>query len=140
MRRLLSPTIALALSGFLASCASAVVPAPAPPPPAVVAPPAPRCAPGVAREPKDARVRMGTLGDDVRRCFLVGRASDDGDKIVVEVAIGEDGGVRDAKVVTAPPGKASASSCAEQALRKASFATFCGDDVAVRWTYALQAR
>jgi hypothetical protein len=81
---------------------------------------------------------MIAAGDDVRRCFLIGGSTDDAAKIVVDVAIAEDGTVREAKVLSALSGKAAASGCAEKALRSATFARFCGDDVSVRWTYALQ--
>ena len=49
----------------------------------------------------------------------------------------EDGSVQRASVVSAPEGKQSAASCVEKALRRATFATHCGDAVDIRWTYSL---
>jgi outer membrane biosynthesis protein TonB len=81
---------------------------------------------------------MSSLGDDVRRCYIIGQSPDEGGKVVVEVAIAQDGAVRAARIIQSPGGKAEAASCAEKALKKASFSTFCGDDVSLRWTYTLR--
>lgn len=81
---------------------------------------------------------MISIGDEVKRCFLLGANADEASRVVVDVAIAEDGSVRTAKVLTAPANKAAAVGCAEKALLSATFGPFCGDDVSVRWTYALQ--
>lgn len=133
LRRFAVPVASL----VLVACSSAPQkPAPAGPPPPPPAPAA--CAKGTPREPSDARAKMTSLGDEVRRCFILGAKPGEALQLTAEVTIGEDGKVRSAKIQGAPSGREAARSCAEKALSGASFATFCGDDVAVSWSYTVK--
>ena len=98
MRRLVQVLLPLAL----AACSSA--PPPAAPPPAAPPPAAPvaMCAEGTPRQPNDVRERMGALGEDVRRCFLVGGRTDEAVKLTADVVISDDGKVKKARISGAP--------------------------------------
>jgi hypothetical protein len=128
---------ALVLTFATMGCAADPPPPPAPPPaPVAEAPPAPRCSRDDASEPSDARGKMRALGEDVRRCFLLGSHKDPATSVEVELKIAESGAVTSASVFGAdsnPP----AVSCSQKALRQGTFGKFCGNDVTIRWKYTL---
>ena len=136
MRELLCLAVGLA-SSMIVGCASDPPPPAAPPPaPIAEAPPAPRCAREDASEPADARGKMRALGEDVRRCFLIGSHKDAAKSVEVELKIAESGAVTAASVFGAASNQ-PAVTCSEKALKQGTFEKFCGNDVTIRWTYTL---
>lgn len=119
---------------FFVGCAGAEPP-PASRPSAAVAT-APACPPGSTDSPSDAHPRMAALQTDVRKCYALSTGGGEGE-VKVEITIGATGEVR-AATVLGSKGEPSARACLEKTLRTARFATFCGPDISIRWTYALR--
>ena len=122
--------------GLVTGCGAAGADAPPPstPPPTTAI--APACPPGSTDSPNDAQPRMASLQADVRKCYALATGSADSE-VKVEITIGATGDVRHAAVLG---GKSdpSARTCLERTLNGAKFASFCGPDVSIRWTYALR--
>jgi hypothetical protein len=98
----------------------------------------PRCPPGTASEPSDARARMSALEAPLKKCFALGSAGTYGvSTLQLEIVVGESGAVKDAKV-RAEDAQPAAAECAKNEAKKAKFAKFCGDDADIHWTYTLQ--
>jgi hypothetical protein len=75
-------------------------------------------------------------GNDVKGCFLLGKATSTPPSLRVSLRIGHDGRITslDAK---APGSETTQLECAEKVIKRLSFSRFCGDDVEVGWTYSL---
>lgn len=129
-----TPWFVVSVLVLLSACAGDPPPAPKAAPTAKVD--APRCPPGVDDSPSDAKGRMTSMQADVRKCFPLATGAADSE-VKVEVTIGEKGDVRQVTVLGGnadPSGRA----CFEKTMRAVKFATFCGPDVSLRWTYALR--
>lgn len=126
----------LALAGCGASPAPAPA-APAAPPPATQPGPArPRCTAADPNAPADAKPVMKQAGEDVKGCFLLGKASAAPSSVAIELSIGEKGAVSSVNA-SASGAEREQLSCVENTMKKQKFATFCGADVTIRWTYSL---
>ncbi|MCC6649404.1 MAG: hypothetical protein IT374_28025 [Polyangiaceae bacterium] len=137
-RLVLSSLCLVASSSCLVACgATAQRPATAPAPAPKASAPA-ACAPGTPREPPGVREKMSKVGDDVKRCFLLGGRAEDAVTLRTELVVSEDGHVKQATLTGAPPSKREATICAKRAIEAATFAPFCGDDVALGWTFSLR--
>lgn len=121
----------------VAACASSPPPTPAPAPPPRAAAPA-TCAPGTPREPPGVREKMSKLGDDVKRCYLLGGRTDEAVTLRTELVVSDDGRVKKATLTGSPASRKDAADCATKVLEGARFEAFCGDDVALGWTFALR--
>lgn len=79
---------------------------------------------------------MKQAGEEVKGCFLLGKATSAPSSVAIELSIHEDGSVasKKARADGAEPGQLS---CVENVLSKLKFSKFCGDNVALRWNYAL---
>ena len=133
--------ILLATALTLVACSTPKAP-PAPAPMASApkpAPVAPRCDAGAPDQPGDVRDKMRTLGGDVQRCFLLGAATkkDTGRTIRTELTISDNGKIKRLDM-TSPGADSSALDCARTSAQKVQFASFCGDDVTVQWSYTAQ--
>lgn len=115
------------------------------PPPPATAPAAPsaayagkpKCPAGSAEMPADAQTRMKSLDGDVRTCFTLGTPGKASSAIEVSVTVSESGKVTQARVLGAT-GNPSGEACVQDRLKKTTFGPFCGAEVEIRWTYALQ--
>jgi outer membrane biosynthesis protein TonB len=94
------------------------------------------CPPGSDSSPSDAKPRMTALQAEIRKCYTLATGGA-GAEVKVEITIGPSGEVREANVL-GTSGDPTARTCLEKTLRAAKFATFCGPDVSIRWTYALR--
>lgn len=124
--------------GSLAACASE----PPPPPAAPAAPSAayagtPKCPPGSAEMPADVQTRMKSLDGDIRTCFTLGTPGKATSSLEVSVTVAASGKVTKARVLGAT-GNPSGETCVADRLKKTAFGPFCGPEVEIRWTYALQ--
>ena len=81
---------------------------------------------------------MTSMQADVRRCFTLGTPGKSESTVKVEVVVAETGEVRDAHVVGDGGGHEAAVACMVKAFKGTKFSKFCGDDVAIAWTYALR--
>jgi len=79
---------------------------------------------------------MTSLQADIRKCYSLATGGSDSD-VKVEITIGASGDVRQATVLS-NAGDPSSRACLEKTMRAAKFASFCGPDVSIRWTYALR--
>ena len=132
------PLFAVTLAAALVACGSPP-PAAAPPPVASAPPPAPApCAANTPRQPTDVKPKMSSLGDEVRRCFLLGGPTDQPVNVKAELVVSDDGKVKKASASGVPSSRKGASECVNKALAAAKFASFCGDDVALSWTFTIQ--
>lgn len=116
-------------------------PAPAPQAPKAEAeppkaPPRPRCSSSDERSPQDAKPVMKQVGEEVKGCFLLGKATSTPSSVGVELSIHEDGAVARAKASAGGAEKGQLD-CVENAIKKLKFSKFCGDDVVIQWNYAL---
>ena len=102
---------------------------------AAAEPKKPRCPKGADEMPSDAKEKMAGMQGEVRRCWALGTGKS-ASTVKVEVTVTESGQVRRAKVIG--DGDPSAVQCMVKSLRTAHFAAFCGDDIDIAWTYALQ--
>lgn len=128
----------IVLVPLASACASEPPPAAAPPTaPSAAYAGTPKCPPGSAEMPADAQTRMKALDADVRTCFTLGTPGKAVSSLEVSVTVGEDGKVRKARVLGAT-GNPSGESCVADRLKKTTFGPFCGAEVEIRWTYALQ--
>ncbi len=134
----MSPARIFACSLWLAACSSTPPPAqpPAAPPPKPTGP-AP-CAPGTPRQPPGVREKMSKLGDDVKRCYLLGGRTDEAVTLKTELLVSDDGRVKKVSLTGSPSSRREAADCATKALESARFEAFCGDDVALGWTFSLR--
>jgi hypothetical protein len=82
---------------------------------------------------------MKRAGEEVKACFLLGKAGAGASSVVVDLQIQESGGVG-SRAVRADGAEASQKSCVEGVLSKLRFSTFCGAPVALQWTYAVASR
>jgi hypothetical protein len=96
----------------------------------------PKCPPGADEMPKDAREKMGSMQAAVRKCYTLGIGGGEAD-VKVEVTVSQSGEVRETKVMGAN-GHPTAVECLKKTMHEARFAKFCGQDVAISWTYALR--
>jgi hypothetical protein len=80
---------------------------------------------------------MEALKQDVFACFGIGTAPPRDGLVKVEITVDQAGLVGSARVV-AEGAEASALRCTEGALRRVRFASFCGADVPITWTYTLR--
>lgn len=136
MLRALTLLVTLASVSALATLAGCAANPPAPKEPAVTAvPPKPKCPPDAESAPNDAKPKMTSLESEVRRCFALETGKGDA-TVRVEVTVSESGEVREAKVEG--EGHESATKCLVTSMKSTKFATFCGPDVAIGWTYALR--
>lgn len=81
---------------------------------------------------------MSKLGDDVKRCYLLGGPTDEAVTLKTELVVSDDGKVKKATLSGSPASRKSAADCARKVLEGATFAAFCGDDVALSWTFSLR--
>ncbi len=80
---------------------------------------------------------MKAFEGDVRTCFTLGTPGKAATTVEVSVTVQESGKVSKVRVVGAT-GNPTAESCVSERLKKATFGPFCGAEVEIRWTYALQ--
>ena len=75
-------------------------------------------------------------GSSVKGCFHLGKSTSNPGSMRVALRVSPAGEVKSvsSQAAGSEPGQLS---CAEDMLRKLSFARFCGDDVELAWTYSL---
>lgn len=99
----------------------------------------PRCAADADDHPADVQAKMNALQSAIRQCFALGTAGSKGvGKVQLALVIGEDGRVKSAKIADAEGAQLAAADCCSKAAKGTSFASFCGDDVPVNWTYTME--
>lgn len=81
---------------------------------------------------------MSSLGDEVRRCFLLGGPTDQPVHVKAELVVADDGSVKKTSIAGVPSSRKGANECVTKAVSAAKFAKFCGDDVALSWTFTIQ--
>lgn len=123
--------------GSLSGCGEPPPPAAPATTPSVAFVGKPRCGPGTESSPPDAQARMKGFEGDVRACFTLGTPGKAATTVEVSVSVQESGKVSKVRVVGAT-GNPSAENCVSERLKKATFGPFCGAEVEIRWTYALQ--
>lgn len=124
--------LAAALASPLLACGSPAAPSASAPAPAST-----RCGPDEPGAPADARARMEALKQEVTACFGMGTTPPKDGMVKVEMTVTRTGAVVRARAL-AEGAEASALRCTERALNSAKFASFCGPDVPISWSYALR--
>jgi hypothetical protein len=99
----------------------------------------PRCPADADDHPADVQAKMNALQSAIRQCFALGTAGNKGiGKVQLALVIGEDGSVKSAKIADAEGAQLAAADCCSKAAKGTSFASFCGEDVPVNWTYTME--
>lgn len=132
--------LVLMMLGGLACETPALQPPTSPPPRETSAarpiPPAPRCKASDPGAPSDAKLVMKQAGEEIKRCFLLGKATSTPRAVAVDLSIREDGSVV-SKKSHADGAEAGQLVCAEGVLSKLQFSKFCRDNVVLSWNYSL---